>query len=157
MIQKNIIESISLYSNALMVLTSVHHIYGAIIYDTPWRVHVLMISIPLLVVTVILGRILRTNKTKILFWFFWLIVFILSFALIGMFEGVYNHLLKDVLFFSGLDNESMLSLFPPPKYVMPNDFFFEFTGVLQGVLAIFLGISLFRAPKLLSSFQTSSD
>jgi hypothetical protein len=39
----------------------------------------------------------------------------------------------------------MLVLFPPPKYEMPNDFFFEFTGVLQAVLVVPIGVYLFRA------------
>jgi hypothetical protein len=70
-----------------------------------------------------------------------------SFALIGMFEGVYNHLLKDVLFFSGIEMETLLALFPPPTYEMPNNFFFEFTGVLQAVLVIPIGFYLFKNAK----------
>jgi hypothetical protein len=32
-------------SGVVLLLTSVHHIYGAIIYQTPWRYHVVIPSI----------------------------------------------------------------------------------------------------------------
>lgn len=29
----------------VLLLTSVHHVYGAYIYDTPWRLHVVFVSV----------------------------------------------------------------------------------------------------------------
>jgi hypothetical protein len=42
--------------------------------------------------------------------------------------------LKNVFFFSGVDETLLNQMFPPPKYVMPNDFIFEFTGVMQAAI-----------------------
>src|SRR5262249_61137272 len=50
---------------------------------------------------------------------------------IGLFEGGYNHLVKNVLFFGGASRATLDQLFPPPAYEMPNDLWFEVTGVLQ--------------------------
>lgn len=46
----------------------------------------------------------------------------------------YNHALKNVFFFSGVRETLLNQLFPSPKYVMPNDFIFEFTGVMQAAI-----------------------
>src|SRR3546814_15643418 len=60
-------------------------------------------------------------KTSFLFWLNWGIILVPSIALIGVYEGIYNHLLKNILFFSGADRSLIASLFPAPKYEMPND------------------------------------
>jgi hypothetical protein len=53
----------------------------------------------------------------------------------GAFEGFYNHVIKDLLFFHGASVELMVRLFPPPTYEMPNNVFFEATGVAQVIPA----------------------
>jgi hypothetical protein len=75
-----------------------------------------------------------------------------SLGFIGVFEGIYNHLLKNIMYFGGADDGLLQTLFPAPTYEMPNDLLFEITGVMQGVLAIVLikqmfslTISLFKA------------
>jgi hypothetical protein len=50
---------------------------------------------------------------------------------LGLFEGGYNHVLKDVLYFGGASPATMTRLSPPPTYEVPNHAFFESTGVLQ--------------------------
>ncbi len=135
------IKSVSFYSNILMLLTSIHHIYGAIIYKTPWRLHVLMISIPVIFVTLLAERYLLKNqagKQGVVFWIYWLVILVPSICLIGLFEGVYNHLMKDVVFYIGLDTETLLQMFPPPKYEMPNDLIFEATGIAQAIVVMIL-------------------
>jgi hypothetical protein len=64
--------------------------------------------------------------------------------LFGVFEGFYNHLAKDVLYFGGLPADTMTRLFPPPEYEMPNDAFFEVTGVLQIVPTVLVIKHLYR-------------
>ena len=54
--------------------------------------------------------------------------------MIGMFEGLYNHVVKNLLYFGGAST-GLTRVFPPPTYEMPNDVFFEITGVLQVVPA----------------------
>lgn len=125
----------------LMGLTSIHHVYGAVIYKTPWRAHVIFISIPVIIATIILTRFIQkvgNGSQKFLLWLYWAIVLCVSVLLIGVFEGLYNHVLKNSLFFSGLPETWMHKIFPPGMYEMPSNIFFEVTGVMQGVLAVFL-------------------
>jgi hypothetical protein len=56
-------------------------------------------------------------------------------VMIGTFEGLYNHVVKNLLYFGGASPALMMRLFPRPTYEMPNDVFFEITGVLQVVPA----------------------
>lgn len=122
------------YCNALMLLTSIHHVLGAYIYDTPWRLHILAFSIPVILLNIILNLKFRANKIAV--YLLLAINFIITISLIGLFEGGYNHLVKNILFFSGTPAEVMVRLFPPPTYVMPGNFIFEFTGVLQAFLCV---------------------
>lgn len=144
MIDLKQLKRTSLCSNALMVLTSIHHVYGAVIYSTPWRMHVIFLSAPVLVVTMILEYLLKRSDNRFLFWLYSFVILVPSLGFIGLFEGIYNHILKDIMFYSGFSEETMLSMFPPPMYEMPNDFLFEFTGVLQGVVCALLTVAFFK-------------
>jgi hypothetical protein len=65
----------------------------------------------------------------------------------GLFEGGYNHVVKLVVFGVAAP-ETMQRLFPPPRYEMPRDIFFEVTGVLQffaALLAARASLALWRA------------
>lgn len=144
---KQEVTKVSRLSVALMALTSIHHAYGAIIYQTPWRLHILMISVPVIIFTIIFyfwffKKGVRTQS--LFFWIYLVLTLVASVALIGLFEGVYNHLLKNALFYTGVDNQILMYLFPPPTYEMPNDFWFEFTGMLQGIVAIPLTVYFIR-------------
>jgi hypothetical protein len=135
------VSRVAWYSTALAILTTIHHVYGAVIYHTPWRLHILLMSIPVIVLTLILERQLRKNDSRgrlVMFWILYFITLIPSLGLIGVFEGIYNHLFKNILFFGGAGVGLLQRLFPAPTYEMPNDFIFEFTGVMQGVIAIVL-------------------
>jgi hypothetical protein len=140
-------RKVILHSNLLMSLTSIHHIYGAIIYNTPWRMHVLLLSIPVIIATFFLGRLLSQDtyhfKTY-LFWIYWVIILLASILTIGVFEGLYNHLLKNILFFGGLPENRLNKLFPANMYEMPNDLFFEISGMIQGIVAVPLIIHFFK-------------
>jgi hypothetical protein len=133
---------------AVLLLTSVHHAYGAYIYDTPWRLHVVFVSG--LTAAALLGSLLAFRRRsadlsgRIAFWAFVAVVLVVPVAGIGLFEGGYNHALKNALYFSGASTAVLHRLFPPPTYELPNDAFFEFTGVLQLVLAVVTGRHLFR-------------
>jgi hypothetical protein len=141
------VSRITGYSIGLMILTSIHHIYGAVIYHTPWRLHVLLISVPVILLTLVLNRALQQNKTNtksFVIWLFFVVTLIPSVGLIGFYEGVYNHILKNSLFFGGVNHDILQMLFPAPKYEMPNDLLFEMTGVLQGLVVIPLAAQLTR-------------
>src|SRR3989337_1628896 len=148
--EKAEVTRVSQYSNLLMITTTIHHIYGAVIYNTPWRLHVLLLSIPVVVITVLLTRFLAKREhqdKKILFVIYWLIILVASIGLIGVFEGIYNHAIKDLLFYGGASNETLRQLFPPPKYQMPNDFWFEFTGILQALILMPLTVRFIQLTK----------
>ena len=132
-------QKVTLFSLLLMTMTSIHHVYGAIVYHTPWRLHVLFLSIPVIILTLVLDRLLiRKHNNLLVFRLYWFLTLLVSIILIGVFEGLYNHILKNVLFFIGVSVGNMEKLYPPGAYEMPDDLFFEITGMLQGVIAIVL-------------------
>ena len=147
---KEEVAKMNLYSNALMVLTTIHHIYGAIIYDTPWRLHVLLLSIPVIIVTLILSWFLKADRkwNRLLYAANVLIVLIFSVILIGSYEGVYNHVFKNIAYFSGTSKSVLDQLFDPSKYVLPNDFVFEFTGIMQGIVFVPLTMRFLTVSKI---------
>jgi hypothetical protein len=134
---------------ALMALTTVHHVYGAIVYATPWRHHVaLPAGLAVLVIGASLAVLRRrpgTRAGRIAFWTAVAAIALFPVVFIGLFEGGYNHVLKDVLYFAGTPAVTMQRLFPPPTYEMPNDVFFEVTGVLQFVLGAVTAHLLYRS------------
>ncbi|SFF08241.1 hypothetical protein SAMN05518672_115116 [Chitinophaga sp. CF118] len=138
---------VTLYSIIIMSLTSLHHVYGAIIYHTQWRLHVLLLSIPVIVITLYINRLLNpkvNTSNNYLFWIYRAITLLVSIILIGLFEGIYNHIVKNILFFGGASKSGMSKLFPPGMYEMPDDAFFEITGVMQGVIGIVLIVYFIR-------------
>jgi len=142
----NRVTKASWYSVALMVLTSIHHVYGAFRYHTPWRLHVLMLSVPVIILTIVLNRaVLRRERiSAFVFWMFFVVTLVPSVGLIGFYEGIYNHILKNILYYGGADINMLQTLFPPPKYELPNDVWFEITGVLQGIIVAPLAMQLTR-------------
>jgi hypothetical protein len=122
------------------VLTIIHHVYGAIAFSTPWRHHAAFLGLGGIAATLLAmwgalrprSPVVRQAATVLLL----MLTLILGVALIGVFEGGYNHLVKLVLFFGGASADTMTRLFPPPTYELPSDVFFEVTGVLQFIAAI---------------------
>lgn len=60
-------------------------------------------------------------------------------------EGLYNHVVKNALYWIGLPGP-WTRLFPPPTYEMPNDLLFEVTGILQVLPAAMAAHGLRRNP-----------
>jgi len=139
------LRKVTLFSVILMGLTSVHHLYGAIVYHTSWRLHVLFFSIPVIVITLLLHRPLsRAVARSWVFRLYWIITLLASIILIGIFEGLYNHVLKNILFFSGFPQSGMDKLYPHGAYEMPDNLLFEITGIMQGIIVIPLVIYFVR-------------
>jgi hypothetical protein len=133
---------------ASVSLTTVHHLYGAIIYQTPWRDHAAIVAVVTVLVSAGLLRVHRSLASeragKIAFWMFVILTLLIAVVGIGLFEGGYNHTLKNLLYFTTGDVALMEKLFPPPTYEMPNDAFFEITGVLQLPLGLVTGWELIK-------------
>lgn len=142
----------ALTSIGVLALTTVHHAYGAFVYATPWRLHIAFVAVP--------GAALIAG----LFWFGWarrhelsgriatgagvVIAGALSVAMFGIVEGGYNHVLKNILYFGGLNMEAFRTLFPAPAYEIPDSLFFEVTGMGQLVLAAMAGLALVRVVRV---------
>ncbi|MFP2929198.1 hypothetical protein ACLESO_29150 [Pyxidicoccus sp. 3LG] len=133
-------------SLSVLLLTSVHHAYGAVIYRTPWRLH--MVGVSAVTAVVLLGS-LALLRARPGGWtgavargVFALTTLAVPVGMIGAFEGAYNHVLKNLLYFAGTSMTLLERLFPPPTYELPNDFLFELTGVLQVLPAVFAAIFL---------------
>ncbi|BDG05992.1 hypothetical protein [Anaeromyxobacter oryzae] len=124
---------------ATLGLTAAHHAYGAVRYATPWRLHgaivALGIGLVMAGVSSVYRRHLDTPLGRLAGWALAIMVLVFPVLVIGLFESLYNHVAKDVLFFSGAPRDLLARMFPPPTYEMPNDAWFELTGVLQVVPA----------------------
>lgn len=131
-------------------LTALHHAYGAWVYNTPWRMHILHEGLLIMIFFFLFTFLFLWLKKKIL-GFIALIVSGIVFGLaIGIYEGGYNHLLKNILFFSGAGERVFDALyFAPPYFELPNDFIFEVTGILQLVTGLVLLFYFVKAWQLL--------
>lgn len=120
-------------------VTAIHHVYGAFRYHTPWRAHAALVAgLALLVMigALAVSRARPASATgRAAWWTFFVVNAVVFVLFLGVFEGAYNHVLKNVLYLAGLSPSHMRALFPPPMYEMPNDWFFEITGVLHVIPA----------------------
>ena len=135
-------------SMALSAVTTVHHVYGAYIYRTPWRLHAVIISALATALIAVCLRLLRRHPNNrigvVVSWAFITVTFLVPFLGFGLFEGAYNHALKIALYFAHTSPVLMARQFPPPTYEMPNDAFFELTGVMQVIPGLVTGYYLYR-------------
>lgn len=129
-------------------LTALHHVYGGLVYDTPWRLHGAFVVVPISLVLVASFTLLRRPpSTRAGRWAGRTLVVVAAVFpvfFVGAFEGAYNHVLKNILYFGGLSGEVFARLFPPPTYELPNDFFFELSGVAQVVPAALAATAALR-------------
>lgn len=137
-----------LASAGVLLLTTVHHFYGAVLYDTPWRNHVAAVVQPVLIALVLAFEIHRrrpsTSLGRAALFVFAVLTLVVPVGVIGFFEGGYNHLVKDLLFFGGAPAAALDRLFPESLYEMPDDFLFEASGVLQFFVGLYAARWLVR-------------
>lgn len=123
---------------ALLILTSIHHAYGAYAFVTPWRLHILVAAVPaaiLIAAALFYGSAMSGRAARIATMAAAAFILLFPVAAIGFYEGGYNHVLKNVIYFVFGEAEA-LAMFPPPLYEMPRDFIFEATGIAQFPLAV---------------------
>jgi hypothetical protein len=131
-------------SIALLILTALHHFYGGMVFGSAFRLHVAMFSVAAtlaLLAALLLHRSARKSIFgSILFWSLALFVAVPA-GLVGMAEGGYDHVLRDILYFSNASSQLMLKLFPSSYgFAPPRNAPFEITGALQffvGLLAFY--------------------
>jgi hypothetical protein len=132
------------------IVSSGHHVYGALLYDTPWRL-VVSLWIPAFVVLIVSALFVyqRYQGQLVGHAAVWIVLLggaIFQFGFTA-FECVYSHVLKNLLFFGGAAESTLLRLFPPPAYHLPDSLLFEITGISQlvGLWAAWLAWQVFRA------------
>ena len=131
------------------LVSSVHHWYGAIAYNTPWRVGVVYWIVGFVLIVYSLLYVYWKNIDNIVgqitIWIFLFgtVIFQAGFIL---FECVYSHVLKNIFYFGGISQSSLEHLYPAPAYHLPNNLFFEFTGLLQliGFVAVWFAYQVFK-------------
>ncbi|MET8992495.1 hypothetical protein ABZW49_44215 [Nonomuraea wenchangensis] len=125
------------WCSANALITTVHHVYGAVIYGTPGRYHAVLAAALLLALDVAAYAWARRPAgddavARVAWWIHWsvsLVGFVLSF---GLFEGLYTHVLSPLL---------------QGGYVTPGqpfDLFFQATGVLHVLPAAVTALLLVR-------------
>ncbi len=130
-IRKVILSTIAVY-----LITSIHHIYGARLYSTPWRNHIATQGLTWLVASLLILWTFVKWRRKLLLWLFVLISGFFFIGAIGFFEGGYNHVLKNALYFAGVDQTTLLNMYPPPRYELPNDWLFELSGIFTFIVCM---------------------
>lgn len=140
-------------STLVILLTCIHHLYGAVVYATPWRLHIIVIALPVVLAlasTYVLERHLGSRQIGVaLWWFYAILTAVFPVALIGFYEGGYNHVVKNILYFAGTPVAVLDRLYIPGMYELPNDAVFEITGVLQfgvGVYTVYHLARMLRSP-----------
>jgi hypothetical protein len=141
-------SSAARYACAVLVITSIHHAYGAYVYNTPWRYHAVLVAgatAPLIFGALAVVRSRPSGLLRVLAQGLFILATLgVAVLMIGMFEGLYNHVVKNLLYFGGASSALMTRLFPAPTYELPNDAFFEITGILQVVPAALAAWYLYR-------------
>jgi peroxiredoxin len=128
---------------ALLALTGIHHAYGALAFGTPWRLHIVAIAAPVAIAIVAAlhyGTAMSSRRAgQLATGFATLLILLFPVAAIGIYEGGYNHVLKNLVYFMRGEADAR-ALFPPPLYEMPRDVFFEATGIAQFPLSIMTAV-----------------
>ncbi|PTL79697.1 hypothetical protein [Vitiosangium sp. GDMCC 1.1324] len=128
---------------ATLGLFVAHHVYGAVRYNTPWRHHAAFVAfwvgLALVAAFLVYRRHPHMPRGRFAGWTLAALSLLFLVLQIGLYEGLYNHVLKDALFLAGAPRELLLRMFPPPTYELPNDVWFELSGVLQVLPALYTG------------------
>src|ERR1700733_5540098 len=106
-----LLQSLS-WTTGVFSLTAFHHYYGSIVYGTSWRAHVVFIGGIILALCFILSWLYYRYQKKPFLIGYLGIASVMFGLLIGLFEGFYNHTIKDLLYFSGLNIDRWRCLFP---------------------------------------------
>lgn len=136
-------ERALLWGVATLVVTTVHHIWGAYLYNTPERLHAVQIAVVaalLMFGGYVVHRVRGSTRSGITGLWVSRVVNLGVVVLFGAVEGFYNHVLKVLLYIIGMPDGAMRMLFRSPLFEMPNDVVFEVTGVLQTVPAFAAGL-----------------
>jgi len=139
-----IFRNLMISTIALVLFTSIHHLYGGAIYDTSWRIIMpLFFFLPMLALTLFLQTVSAGKKSILLLLTYTVLTVAGWVIMIGAVEGGYNHVVKNILFFSGASEDLMHTFFPPEfggtkLFEIPNDFIFEISGMLTTAFGVII-------------------
>ncbi|HSK91386.1 MAG TPA: hypothetical protein VK875_08740 [Euzebyales bacterium] len=130
---KEALVLLSCGANAL--ITTVHHVRGALLYGTPNRYHAVLLAAAMLAATITAYGVSRTSSrtgrvSRIAWWVFWAGSLIGFVVLFGLFEGLVTHVIAPIA-----------QGYSPDE---PFDLPFEVTGVLHVVPAVVTAVLLAR-------------
>lgn len=143
------VRKVMVWSVSTMVLTLIHHGYGAAIYDEPFRLHVALFALP--VIIVLLAAYAGFEKMRspawrnILLTIFLVVTVVFPVLTIGVYEGGYNHVVKNVLYFAGVPIDILNQMYPS-IYELPNDLVFELTGMAQFFTGVQCVVEIYKTP-----------
>ena len=86
----------------------------------------------------------RGRTGALAFWTLIALTVVVPVAFFGLFEGAYNHVLKNAFYLANASPRTLNALFPAPTYEPPNDAFFEITGVLHVAPAGLAAMAIWR-------------
>jgi hypothetical protein len=125
-----------------------HHVYGGLIYRTPERFAIALFFTVVLLPTIgLLLRYRRTGKRPALIAFA-ILVAVIWVAVLGLFEGGYNHAYTDILLLAGVSRADALKVHPAAMAgdfnYPPDSLLFEASGVLQLVTSLLTAYFVYR-------------
>lgn len=129
----------------VVVATTVHHVWGAVLYDTPYRLHIVFISLPIaagfIAALWFAARTGNRQSGRTAAWIAGIVIIVFCTLAIGIYEGGYNHLLKNFVYFT---HGPVTWMFPDGVTGIPDDFIFEATGIAQVPIGIMAGLASWR-------------
>lgn len=118
----------------VLAITIVHHVYGAWLFATPFRLHIAFVAVPAMLLIPVLVRTARLGAGPAAGWAAagaHLLMGGFAIAAIGIYEGGYNHLLPNLQYLAGIEHTLRAGLYEPP-----DDLVFQGTGMLQFAVAV---------------------
>ena len=128
----------------IFLLTIFHHVYGGLVYEESWKIlTILFYGTPVFLLTIGLQFLSLRSSARLILYIFCALTFLFWGVGLGLFEGGYNHIFKNILYFLGVDQNTMNNMFPPEMgdkelYRMPDNWMFEISGMLQCIGAFFI-------------------
>lgn len=125
-------------------ITIGHFVYGARLYDDPSREHVVLPAIVLLAAALALGGLYHWRPTRLNRALLAAEIAVAYLLLFGTYHGAFGHGIKDLLFFGGMSGDELARLFDSPDFVVPDDVFFEASGLATFLAALIVAFFLKR-------------
>jgi hypothetical protein len=129
---------------AASAVIAVHAVYGGLHYESPGLFHVVGPAVFWLLVAVALAGVNARGEGPVRRWLLLGLVGVPYIGIFGLLHGVVGHAAKLIAFHAGMAPERLEQLFSLVDFVLPDDAFFELTGLLSAVTAAIIATQLRR-------------